>query len=142
MISNIEVNKKDNYCLISVNPKMYSLDVIYSAAYVFLDKAYVLVDGDPQEEVIIELKPKEKHDLEKLGREFNNELINYANYKNLSIKNQGIRETIIQRALLTNDPSLIKAINKVEDPKGIAIPWEEKYGKSNKKRKAKRGVKK
>jgi len=135
MVSNLEIDKESNSCIISVNPKMYSLDVIYSAAYVFLDKAYVLVDGDPNEEVIVELKPKEEYDLEKLGREFNNELINYANYKDFSIKNKNIREIIIQRALLTNDSSLVEESKRIEDPLGIAIPWQEKYGKKPKKTK-------
>ena len=36
--SKIEVHK-DGYVAISINPKIYSLDVIYSAAYVFLDKS-------------------------------------------------------------------------------------------------------
>ena len=52
---------------------------------------------------------------------------------------------IIQRALFTNDPSIIDEVNsegkidlddeEFEDPEGIAVPWEEKYGKKSKKRK-------
>lgn len=146
-ISNMEIGKDS--VLLSVNPKIYPLEAIYSAAYVFLDKVYFLLDGDPDSEVIVELKPKNKpkskEELETLGREFNNELINYSDYQKRSEKTARIRELIMQRALLTNaqlsggqDYESDEAINSpgseddadfLEDPEGIAIPWEEKYGK-------------
>lgn len=157
-VSNLELSKKENQVLISVNPKIYPLDAIYSAAYVFLDKAYILLDGNPEEKITIELKPKEKHDLEKLGREFNNELLNYAQYKKQAELNAPLRQILLQRALLTNDPSLQDSAAKededlglddldddldfLEDPEGIAIPWEEKYGKKAKKAKPKKSKKK
>ncbi len=147
-ISNMEIGKDS--VLLSVNPKIYPLEAVYSAAYVFLDKVYLLLDGDPESEVIVELKPKNKpknkEELETLGREFNNELINYSDYQKRSEKTARIRELIMQRALLTNaqlseEPSsdADESINNtgieddadfLEDPEGIAIPWEEKYGKS------------
>lgn len=140
---NLKINKKENKVLVSINPKIYSLDVVYSASYVFLDKNYVFLDGDPEKMITVELKPKERYNLEKLGGEFNNELLKYADYKKRSIETKQVREMIIQRALFTNDPSIIEeadpekeidADEEVEDPEGIAIPWEEKYGKkSNKK---------
>ncbi|MCK5025025.1 MAG: hypothetical protein KAS15_00430, partial [Nanoarchaeota archaeon] len=55
-----------------------------------------------------------------------------------------IREMLLQRALIANDPSLIEGSDNefeeildefeddddyLDDPEGIAIPWEEKYGK-------------
>ena len=48
---------------VSVDTKIYPLDVIYSSAYVFLDKAYILLDGNPEEVVVVELRPKEEMDL-------------------------------------------------------------------------------
>jgi His-Xaa-Ser system protein HxsD len=144
-VNNLEINKKENKVLVSINPKIYPLDVIYSASYVFLDKNYVLLDGDTNKKITVELKPKKKYNLEKLGREFNNELLKYADYKKRSEQTKQVREMIIQRALLTNDPSLVEDISKeeelnlddeeLEDPEGIAIPWEEKYGKKSNKKK-------
>ena len=104
MESNIELYEKEGYAWVSVNPKIYSLHVIYSAAYTFLDKCYVLVDGDPDEEIIVELRPKEKTmDLDKTARDFNNVLINYANYATQSSRNAAIREMILKKALLVGD---------------------------------------
>ena len=104
--SNLEICENDGCVLISVDPKIYPLDVIYSAAYVFLDKTYVLIRGNPKKEIIVELKPKEEYDLiiardiklkpkekhsmgvilEQFGREFNNELLNYITYSKLTKK--------------------------------------------------------
>jgi His-Xaa-Ser system protein HxsD len=140
--SNLDI--KEDCVVLSVNPKVYPIDAVYSAAYVFLDRAYILLDGDPKKEILVELKPKNEEGLEKLGRDFNNELINYADYKKRSKNTKKIREMLLQRALITNDPSTIsnsdlggefeelmndsEEDDYLEDPKGIAIPWEEKYG--------------
>ena len=57
-MSNIKLY--DGYITVSVNPKIYPLEIVYSASYVLLDKAYVMIDGDPAKEIIIELRPKDK----------------------------------------------------------------------------------
>jgi len=102
-INNLEINKEGEYLIVSINPKIYPLEVIYSAAYVFLDRAYLLIDGNPEEEIFVQMKPKNrKEDLEKLGNEFNNELVNYSVYVVQAVRNQPLRKAIIERALLTN----------------------------------------
>jgi len=139
----ISLDKSDNSVLLSVNPKIYSLDVIYSAAYVFLDKAYILLDGDPEKEVVVRLRLKEEisenseKELKKLGNEFFNELLNYSFYKKQAEKNSKIRETLLQTALIGSslqEPQIETSQDEefIEDPEGIAIPWEEKYGKLKK----------
>jgi His-Xaa-Ser system protein HxsD len=99
----LKIDEKNNLVVITVNPKLYALDVIYSAAYVFLDRCYVLLNGEPETNIIIELKPKNEENVEKLGREFMNELLNYSAYKTRAEKTKNIRETIIKKALLTNE---------------------------------------
>jgi len=115
---------------VKVNPKIYPLDVIYSAAYSMLDKAYVLLSGDAETEVIVSIKPKDNTSTN-LADEFTSELLNWAVYKTQSEKNADIRKAIIQRALLTNgfNEEEKDDDNYLDDPEGIAIPWEEKYGK-------------
>lgn len=106
MEGNLEIHEKEGYVWVSINPRIYRLEVVYSAAYMFLETCYVLIDGDPQEEIIVELRPKNETnpaDLRTFGREFNNELVNYANYAVQCIRNMGIRETILKRVLLTNN---------------------------------------
>ena len=127
-INNIEINKKEGYILFSINPEIYPLDVVYSAAYILMDKAYFILDGNPKKKIMVEIRPKKKEDLERLSMNFNEELLNYAVYKTFSEKNKKIRESIIQRALLTNELST----DYLKDPEGIAIPSGGKYGKKKK----------
>ncbi len=112
-IDNMHVNKKGNYVLISINPLIYPLSVVYSACYVFIDRAYVLIDGDPEAEILVELRPQDKSTkIEVLAREFNNELLSYAEYTTRAARNQRLREAIIQRVLLTNSIKEPKEDNK------------------------------
>ena len=113
------------------------MDVIYSAAYVFLDRAYLFLEGDPEKMITIRIRPKEDEDIEKLKGDFNNELINYANHKNLSKESKKLREMIVERALATNDPSVVEdaEFDKImedineefDDPDDVAVPWEDDY---------------
>lgn len=102
-IDNFEIHR--DKIIISVNPKFYNLDVIYSAIYMFLDKCYCKVSGDPSEEIIVEIKPKESQDLENIGRQFNNELIGYAAIGIRGRKAADMRAEIIKRALETHGAS-------------------------------------
>lgn len=98
-IDNLEIHKKDNSIIVSVNPNLYPLEVIYSAAYIFINRAFIIIEGNPKEEILIKLIPKDKTDLEILGREFNTELINYMSYMYRTIRNQSIREAMVMKAL-------------------------------------------
>ena len=143
METNVKI--ENGSVFLKVNPKLYNLEAVYSAAYIFLDKAYVFLDGDPKKEIIVKLIPKGNEDLEELGGEFFNELINYGDYQNRAEETKGIREALLQRALIANDIGAIMqgdgAFNELDDedylddPEGIAIPWEEKYGKEKKEEK-------
>ncbi|MCG2718332.1 MAG: hypothetical protein L6408_05800 [Nanoarchaeota archaeon] len=155
MQGNLEINQKEGCVIISVNPKIYPLDVVLSSAYIFTDNYYVLVDGDPNEEIMVELRPKDSDkDLQKLGRDFNNELINYANYAVQSIRNEQLRGAILNRVLLTNNVTPNDSVKcntndylekeakpwQFEDPEKIAVPWDEKYGESKDKQNKESGL--
>jgi His-Xaa-Ser system protein HxsD len=147
---------KDNQITLAVNPKLYPLEAVYSAAYVFMDRAYIVLDGDPKKEILVRMKIKEEFksmSLGELGNEFNNELLNYADYLTRAKETKKIREMFLQRAIITNDPETAEEIiaeggedlggaedvdldeldeeDFLDDPEGIAIPWEEKYGKKD-----------
>ena len=135
LVGNLEIHNKEKYVIVSVSPKIYPLDVIYSAAYVMLDKAYIILSGNADKEVLVELRyQKGEGNLELLGREFNNSLINYAVYKSQSEQNRGVKEEIVRKALQTNSEGNVAESSDddyLDDPLGIAIPWEEKHGKDN-----------
>ncbi|HIH37853.1 hypothetical protein J4460_00455 [Candidatus Woesearchaeota archaeon] len=103
--SNLQVDQEQGRVMVSINPQMYPLDVIYSAAYSFTNKNYVLIDGEKDIEVIVEIKPMASSgDLEALGREFNNTLLRHQIYNQKSKENAPIRQVLLYRALLTNSP--------------------------------------
>jgi len=117
-----------------INTKIYSLKAIYQTAYLFLDKVYLLLDGDPKKEVVVvmKLKPEIKQDLEILTGEFHNELFNQLLREKILETNAKIREYIVSKALYNAVPSevdeLLKEVEEEdwqEDPLGIAKPWEE-----------------
>jgi len=134
MVDNLELH--ENKVIVSVNPYFYKMDVVYSSLYNFLDNCFCKVDGDPRQEILVELKPKDKKEnLEKIGRKFNNEIINYAAREIRGLKTEGMRLEIVRRALTSHQPkeNIEKPKKNLEDwendPEGINIPWENKYGK-------------
>ena len=109
----------------TINPKVYPLETIYAAAYAFLDKVYVKLDGDPATEITVQLKHKTGGDAEQLKDEFMNELINYADYSGRAKKTLKLREMLMQRALLTNTAQAEETDTQLEDLEEVAIPWED-----------------
>lgn len=133
-VDNIQIFDEEGYCLVLVNPKIFTIDVVYSASYSFLERAYIVLDGDPAEGITIRLRPKsgmEDDSLEKLGRDFNDELLKYATYKDYSLKNSNIRWLIVEKALQTNCQCETAPGESTEglkeDPLNIIKQWEESH---------------
>lgn len=131
-----------------IHSSVYPLEAILNTAYNFLDRAYIFLDNDVGRNLItVSIKGKKKFSqkkLEKLHDEFMNELLHSALRCQISKNNKKIREYIIGRALYSALPtsdlaSSDEKLDYQEDPLGIAIPWEEKYGK--KKNAKKNGLK-
>ncbi len=135
IIDNLKLNNGDGYVEVIINPKVYPMSIVNSASYVFMDKAFVMLNGDPEKEIIVRLRPREKNmDLEELGRDLNDELLSYSVYNTQADKSQAVNDAIVQKALFTNqgegasdDTNEInfKDESYEEDPLGIAKPFEE-----------------
>lgn len=121
---------KDNGWLrLTLNLKTYPLDTIYSAGYVFLDRAYIHLDMDGKERVEVRLLPKnKKENLDRLGMDFYNELLNYAHYYSRIKGNTEAIKMLMQRALFSVNPSVLadsddkkidKLINELEKEKAV-----------------------
>lgn len=105
------IKKGKNWVKLFVNPRIYSLSTIYSAGYVFLDKAYIYLDKDSKGKIVIWLFPKNKKEkLDKLGMDFYNELFNYAHYFSASKANAETIKLILQRALFSANPSMAQEV--------------------------------
>ena len=119
---------------------LYPLDVIYGASYVFVDRCYVLLDAPDTEHVQVELRAREALDaggLRKLAGEFSNELLSQAWRSQVTQSNRAVIEAVTAKAMAgaLGPPDLDDAAaeefeaDAFDDPLGIAVPWEEKYGK-------------
>ncbi|MCK5083974.1 MAG: hypothetical protein KAR31_13785 [Candidatus Omnitrophica bacterium] len=104
----------DDYAELRINSKIYSKEIIFAVGYVFLDKAYILLDSD-KGDIIVYLYPQKKSaNLKTLSLEFCNELINYGHYFSRSENNAEAVKTILQRALFSAAPSLIQEAEEKE----------------------------
>lgn len=148
------INNKKNEVIFKLSRKVYSVDAILGASYLFIDKAYVFLDCDGKDNVVVNFKGKKKlskKEMESLVGEFHNELLSQTLRVKLSKKNQKIREYIVQQALYPGSSAqqeespatdLDKELDEIlkeadsgdygDDPLGIAVPWEEKHNMGNK----------
>ena len=135
----IQVDVDRNLVSVSVNPDVYSLDVIYGAGFVYVDRAFVLLDRGDEDHVVVSLTARAESDeaaLQELGGAFANELLTQAFRASLAKKTLKIRELVINRALYSTLDSGSAGdldfdddddLEFLDDPLGIAVPWEEKY---------------
>lgn len=129
---------------LSLDSSLYPRDILYAAAYVFLDRAYVLLDREGSR-FLIHLRGKQAIDeatLRAMAGEFENELLAQALRHKVIKANQKIIEGITALAISgaaggtgsdngAADAPLIDLQDPaddgfLDDPLGIATPWEAK----------------
>lgn len=119
----------------SVADELYPRDAIYATAYIFIDRAYVLLDrqGD---RIVVRLRgksPLSEADLHAMSGEFANELLAQTLRRRIASENGRIIEAVTALAigaatglpvnpLTTSDAG--DATEFVEDPLGLGKPWE------------------
>jgi len=101
IMENFKINKKEKNVTVKIDPKIYPLPIIYQAADVLIDRFYVFLDGNPEKEIIVTIKPKNDEDLEEIAGEFNNELINYTAFLVRASTNRDLRELMLKRAFFS-----------------------------------------
>ena len=97
-IDNFELDEGKKLALVSINAKIYPLPVIYSACYSLMDKAFVVIDGSPETEIVVSLRPRNDEKLEEIARQFNDELLNYAVNNEESKKTEKLRDELVKDA--------------------------------------------
>ena len=128
---------------LSLESSLYPRDILYAAAYVFLDRAYVLLDKN-EGRFIVHLRGKLPFDeaaLRAMAGEFANELLAQALRQRVVKANQRIIDDVTTLAIAgaaggtpehgSDDTLMIDEQNPAEDgflddPLGIATPWEPK----------------
>ncbi len=95
------VTSYDDHVSVKINTLIFPKEVIYSAAYVFIDKAYILFSSSSRY-LIVDFYAKQVSDLMKLVMDFNNELVSYLLYKRLVELNGNLRNLILKKSLIIN----------------------------------------
>jgi His-Xaa-Ser system protein HxsD len=119
-----------------IDEELYAIDAIYSASYLFIDRAYVFLARPADKKVRVRLRSKGEAtpaELEALAGEFANELLNSQLRFRLGRATAGIREQYMARAFFGQRQSstiaeLLAELDSeelAEDPLEIAVPWEE-----------------
>ena len=121
---------------VEVQKSLYPLEVIYGAGYQFIDRCYVRLEQAGKGRIAIHLKakPDAPVDVDALAGEFQNELLNQAFRRKVAMRTGRIRDMVVQRALYSAVPEQNYMdemagddLDFLDDPLGIAVPWEEKF---------------
>jgi His-Xaa-Ser system protein HxsD len=88
-------------CTCSIDTKVYALEAVTKAAYLFLDRAYVYLYHDEQGRLVVRFKPKPEclGILSDIVNEFLNELLNQNVRLQVARETANLRELIMARAL-------------------------------------------
>ncbi|MBF0504796.1 MAG: hypothetical protein HQL14_06940 [Candidatus Omnitrophica bacterium] len=110
-----QFEKANDWIKVAVDLKVYPLQSVHSAGYAFMDRAHVRLEEEKKDLVAAWLKPKSKdQDIEKLALEFCDELLNYAHYFSSLKTNADNMKTLLQRALFSASPSIVKEAEEKE----------------------------
>ncbi len=126
---------------ILVNQKLYPLEAIYATAYVYVDKCYVFLTKEDANTIGVQIKGKpetSKKQFDAVVGEFENELLNQALRLKVAKRTEKLRDAIVHRALYSALPGSSATpldldlgaddnLDYLDDPLGIAVPWEEKF---------------
>ncbi|MEO7095007.1 MAG: His-Xaa-Ser system protein HxsD [Polyangiales bacterium] len=137
----VAFDAKDGAVSLRVDASLYPLEAIYAAAYVFIDRCFVILDRPSDGQTRVTLSPKKGEIAADTARdlvgEFANELLSCAWRSQIARDNRATIEAVTAQALsgARGAPSLeeLEAFDfsddAFEDPLGIAMSWEEKYAK-------------
>jgi hypothetical protein len=107
--------KEKGWIKVHVDLKAYPLQSVHSAGYAFMDRAHVKLEEDKKDVLAVWLKPKKDgQDLDELALYFCDELLNYAHYFSSLKTNADQMKMLLQRALFSASPSIVKEAEEKE----------------------------
>lgn len=139
----VALDATDSALALTLDATLYPLEALYGAAYVFIDRCYVLLDRPDGAHFRVSLSakkpPASPELLRELAGEFLNELLSCAWRQQITQENRALLEQLTTQALsgamgpasLDDLASFDFSEDNFEDPLGIATSWEEKYKKKD-----------
>lgn len=89
--------------ILTLNTRIYPIDALLATAYSFLDRAHIVLDGNPEKNITVTIRPKDRRkNASRLAQDFADEITTYAAYKTVAEKNAAVKDAIIHRVLATN----------------------------------------
>jgi len=137
----VKLDSKNRSVGVLLDEAVFPRAVGLAAAYQFIDRCYVLVEARPKHRLLVRLKGKDAvsgEALEALAGEFGNELLHQLLRHQVAERTDALRAAIVGRALASAEAleavegSPEDPLEFQDDPLGIAVPWEEKYGDKGK----------
>ena len=137
----VDVDVGASAVTLRVESSLYPLDALYGAAYVFIDRCFVILDEPDKGKWRVTLSTKKsgatEGALRDLVGEFCNELLSCAWRSKIAQESRATIEAVTAQALsgARGAPSLDElqkfdfSEDAFDDPLGIAMSWEEKYKK-------------
>lgn len=148
---------KHNFKHISIelSLRVYPMDAVFGACHRFIDNFYLFLDQPAAGRISVSLVPKthmSEKDLTVSAGDFANELLHQSLRLKIGNKTTSVREMILGRALLSAEPvheaqdfyGIESSCGRetapeeqsfdpdyLDDPLGIAVPWEEKFSGSD-----------
>ncbi len=131
-----------------IDTNFYPQDAVYSVAYLLLEKYNIKLRSDKKSRIIMHLTSDEKlskTEVDELMRRIEQELINQTLRLRIAKENKKLREYILGKALLGAQFGTIDDSNQpdettgdyIDDPLGIATPWEEQKKTASTKKRSK-----
>lgn len=153
----VEITTKGETATLSLHKDLYPTDALFGTAFTFLDRCFIHLDVDGADRITVQLtaRPGSPVALKEVAGEFENELVNQVLRFKLAKATEKVRTTLVGRAIglaipeeetaapaAPAVPDLPPEVAKLlaeeedsldflDDPLGIAVPWEEKYGKKD-----------
>jgi len=135
--------------IITLHNEVYPIETILQTCYQFIDRAYFHIDLDePGKRVLVNVSLKAEAPKRMRAQEFRGQFLEELLYSSLRYtinqRNQKLREYIVGSALFSHNPTEAAVTppedvpieekseisqGPLNDPLGIAIPWEQRHGK-------------
>ena len=138
----VSADVADLSATVTIDATLYPVDAVYGASFVLIDRCYVLLDKPAEGRLSVTLTLKKATDdsaasLRAMVGELANELLACAWRIKIQAENRGLIESVTMRSMagamgapsLDDLESFDFSSEAFEDPLGIALSWEEKYGK-------------
>ena len=121
----------------TIDEDIYPRDVVYGAAYLFVDRCWLFLQRPADRQIEVRLKPKSsdgitEQTLEALAGEFANELLNQLVRHQVGNATRDLRDYYMARAFFQDDTRAsidallaeLDAEELQEDELEVSVPWE------------------